>query len=252
MKNFFRKSAVVAALFIPLAAFADPVVTVIDQGENNGNGTADGYLGGYEMTAFADPVAPTSGCTGTGYGPNTYGVTSTPSPISGDVQFVGRDHVTPLCMSVYDPTTAESQLIGEDWWEWEDHGNVFTTSRSWVELILPANTRAFWLYVGAHSGRGWIEGQDAHGDRTLVEFGGNSDVDFGWGETPGFGVHTTDSCSSISRIVIEPWEWGTGSFAINQGACTQVPEPAPIWLLGLGLLGLVVSRKFRTGALPTR
>ena len=247
MKKFLKIYLALVATAFTASALANPIVVVIDQGENNGNATADGtMLGGYLMTGFDDPIAPTSGCSGTGYGPNEYGVTSTASPISGDVEFVMHDGVTPLCMSVYDPSTQ----IGGDWWQWTDHGNIFTTATNWVELIMPTGTRAFSTYVGAHGGRGWIEGEDGSGNRTRVAFGGDSGVDFGWGDTPGFGVYSPDSCSSITRVVIEPWEWGTGSFAINQDPCTQVPEPGSLWLFGIGLLGLGLSSKWskRTSA----
>ena len=46
---------------------------------------------------FDEPIAPDSGCAATGY--TDYGVTSTASPISGQVDFVRNDG-TPLCMSI--------------------------------------------------------------------------------------------------------------------------------------------------------
>ena len=239
-QHFVRRFVFFTTFFFSLTALADPMVVVIDEGEHGGHGTGNGTLGGYDMTLFDAPVAPDSGCAATGH--TDFGVTSTASPISGQVDFVQHDGVTPLCMSVQDP----------DWWQWDHHGNVFTTTENWVELVLPENTRAFWFYVGATSGRGWIEGEDALGHTSRVSFGGGSDVEFGWDKTPGFGVYTTDSCSSISRIVIEPWEWGTGHFAINQDPCTTVPEPAPLWLFGIGLLGLAISHNFKRGRLEIR
>ena len=64
--------------------------------------------------------------------------------------------------------------------------------------------------------------------------------------TPGFGVHTSDACSSITKIIVEPYDWGIGEFAINQGqdsSCVTVPEPAPIGLFGIGLLAMALTRK---------
>ncbi len=231
-QNFVRRFLISCTFFFPFAAIADPVLLVIDEGQFNGYGTADGTLGGYDMELFDAPIAPTSGCAATGY--TDFGVTSTASPVAGQVDFVDYDG-NPLCMSVKSP----------NWWQWDHHGNVFTTTESWVELILPVDTRAFWFYVGATSGRGWAEGEDQHGNTSRVDFGGRSGVDFGWDQTPGFGVYTTKSCSSISRVVIEPWEWGTGYFAINQDPCTKVPEPGALWLFGMGLLGLAVAYRYR-------
>jgi len=240
MHDFIRKALLVSTVLFPLTVFANPILVVIDQGENNGLGTADGTLGSYAMTLFDEPVAPVSGCAATGH--TEFGVTSTASPIAGQVDFVQHDGSTPLCMSVKDP----------NWWEWDHHGNVFTTTENWVELVMPENTRAFWFYVGATSGRGWVEGEDASGNTSRINFGGSSGVDFGWDQTPGFGVYTTNSCSSISRVVIEPWEWGTGYFAINQDPCTQVPEPGSLWLFGIGLLSLGLMHQARRRSVKVR
>lgn len=220
--------ATLACAALP-SAYADLIsIEVLPDG-----GATPASIGGFDLTSFSQPAVPAEGCDAWGDG-SSDGVTSTGDAATGIVEFVESDGVTPLCMSVQDP----------DWWEW-DHGNVFTTHVNWVELIMPEDTRAFTLFVGAVSGRGWIEGKDGDGDTVRQYFGGDSGVDFGFGETPGFGVFVGDGCASIERIVIEPWEWGTGNFAINRGSCETalLPDPAPITLLGLGLLGMAIARR---------
>ena len=225
-----RNIAIAAVLALPTAALATPIVIV----ELDDGGLSPDILGGYTMTQFDQTAIPESGC-----------VTSVASDdVDGQVDFQMQNG-DPLCMSVKD----SDQL---DWWT-GDHGNVFTTGVPWVELIMPTNTRAFSLFVGANmTGRGWIEGIDGNNNTTRTDFGGNTGIAFGDGQTPGFGVYTPGSCSTITRIIIEPFEWGTGNFAINQDPCTTVPEPSSIWLFAIGLLGLGLSRRYRPGRLAKR
>lgn len=210
MRNQHLTGIVAALLMAPLA-HADPIVTMYF------DGTADDPLGGYAMTSFAPPPR------------SEMPVTSVASPIEGELLFMRQGGTTPLGMTVRDPS----------WWEW-DHGNVYTTTVDWVELIMPVNTRAFSFFVGASfNGRGWIEAIDSAGGSTYQSFNLSS------GTTPGFGVYTADSCQAITRIIVEPRDWGVGNFAINQDPCVQVSEPAPAGLLAIGLFALLLSRRLR-------
>ncbi|MDH4106812.1 MAG: PEP-CTERM sorting domain-containing protein [Gammaproteobacteria bacterium] len=198
------------AMAIALPAYGDPIVVTFPTGD------PDDPLGGFDMTEFAEP------------GPAGMTADLATSPIDGEVLFMQYGGTTPLEMLIEEPY----------WWEW-DHGNVYTTHVSWVELIMPANTRAFSFYVGASfTGRGWIEAYDSSGDSTYQSFSLAS------GDTPGFGVYVGDACSSITKVIVEPYRWGIGNFAINQDPCVAVPEPGPIGLLGIGLLALAATRRY--------
>ncbi len=196
-----------------LSANADPIEIVPLVG-----GEHPDTLGGFEMVPFAEPSGYSS-CTASASG--------------GEVCFADREGNS-VTLPAYDPI----------WWQYDgtpapDHGNIFVVREyDWIDLILPPNTRAFSLFVGA-SGRGnaWIQAHDDAGNTTpQVHFPVDNN------DTRGYGVYTT-GCNALTRITIEPWAWGFGYLASNQGECASVPEPAPIGLLGLALLGLSLSRK---------
>lgn len=216
MKKMTTLSFGLITLMIGFAASADPIeIVALPDGQHPTE------LGGYAMTPFEEPSG-TSDCTS--------------SPSGGEVCFQDYDG-NPLALPADDPW----------WWQYDgtpapDHGNIFVvTGENWVDLILPENTRAFSLFVGASSrnASAWVQ---AHNDGGFM----TPEVHFpiGRNNTAGYGFYTTD-CSSITRITVEPFQWGFGYLATNQGECQQVPEPAPIALLGIGLLGLALTRKLQ-------
>jgi hypothetical protein len=157
-------------------------------------------------------------------------VTSVASPLGGSIEFWTEGHGVPLAMT----------LDKDSGWFPVALGEVYKTTVGWVELILPANTRAFSFNVGASSnGSGWVEAFDDAGASAFRAF------TVGANNTPGFGFAATGSCGSISKVIVEPWEWGVGNFAISQGSCAQVPEPGTLGLLVTGVLGLVALRRRR-------
>ena len=112
-----------------------------------------------------------------------------------------------FCMSVYDPYNDPADpftIAGGS----TTMADVYTTWVPWIELILPASTNAFSFYVGASfSGTGWIRAFDSNDAYTHLDFG-DAGISLGPTSTPGFGVYATGSCSTITRIIIEPFALG--------------------------------------------
>ncbi len=222
LKQLAKRTRVYVALatFLPIAVVADPIEIVgIAGGDDGGN------VNGYAMTDFA----PVSG----------FEIDCIDSPIEGQVCFEDQHH-EPLAMMAVD-------AYDNGWWQF-DHGNILATHVDWIELVLPANTRALSLWVGASfRGDAWIQAFDSLGNDTgIVRFRVGPDGHWGYG-TSGYGISVSDSCNSISRVIIEPRLWGFGNVSINQDRCgaRQVSEPSSLALLGMGLLAFAFIGRVR-------
>ena len=211
----FRKfTAIAAALLIAGAATADPIVITPIAGSDDG-----GDVGGYSMTDVTDTSLTRQADNATD---------CIDSPISGEICFTGQNG------SASDLEVQSSP----SWWQFNPE-DVFVTNLNWIEILLPANTRAVSLWVGASfQGQAWVQASD--GSYTTLR----EHFSVGSGTTSGYGFHTSPgNCTAITKIIIEPQDWGFGNLSINQGSCTQVPEPGPLVLLLAGLLGMGLTRK---------
>ncbi len=185
-------------------------------------------IAGFGMTGFG-----LSGLSGT--------TSSTGSPFGGTLNFadIGGAAVN----------MTRSTADTDSWWvngETFDYDTYLISGLSWVEIILPENTRAFSFNVGANkSAQGWLTASSqtvgsAGTVTTAKDYFAVSGTN-----TPGFGVYADNkvgSCTTLTSVVIDPnFIWGFGNFSINQDACpTSVPESNSIYLLAIGLLGLLL------------
>ena len=148
-----------AAIALPFTALADPIEIVPLNG-----GTDGGSVGGY----LTDPFANTGTTDPTSPGDDIYCVAS---PINGDLCFEDK-YGNPEGMDASDP----------QWWEWDgtpdpDHQNIYTSDISWIEIILPENTRAFSFWVGASfSGNAWFEAFNEDGYTTGRNYFGVDEI----------------------------------------------------------------------------
>ncbi len=178
-------------------------------------------LGSYDMTQVTPPAVSEIG--------NMVDTITLSGSLTGQIEFRSQGPGDLMPMEIESP----------DWW---NNGNdpVYTTDVNWIEIILPENTQAFSFYVGAkwERGSGWWKAFDGDDNPTnRFNFAVNDQL------TPGFGVYNNDSCGVVSRIIVEPRNWGVGNFAISQGNCTQVPEPGTLGLFGLGPVAIGLTRR---------
>lgn len=212
-------SAIAIALLFAGTAAADPIViTPIGGGDDGGD------VGGYAMTDVTDTTLTRQADDKTD---------CIDSPEHGEICFTGQDG------SASDLEVQASP----SWWEYTPE-DVFVTHLNWIEILLPPKTRAVSLWVGASfTGSAWIGAYNEHGQYVQTQ---NFHVSSG--NTKGYGVYSADSCTAITKIIVEPTDWGFGNLSINQDPCVPVPEPGPLVLLLAGLLGIAASRKFGSNA----
>lgn len=203
-------------------------------------------VGGYSMTAFEMPA-----------GIGSYATSAT--SLNGDlVEFTGQNGAAlSNGMTVGDKSS-------QSWWSGDSNEFYYAAFNelNWVELVMPENTFAFSLTIDASvNANAWILGVDQNGmgiDTAGNQFQMQGDGSFnpdplfninlrrGESQTFGFYADNSDgSCSTISKVVIDPQFWGMGDFSINTNAngCSEVPEPTSLPLVALGLIGLFAARK---------
>ncbi len=221
--SFFRGSVAALLLTVSAAASADSIVVTPLSGGDDGGQVGNGDVT-YDMTLIPGGPLDENDCL------------ETPEGLTGQICFVGVNG---------SDSDVRYEEIGDgegevDWWQYA-HDGVFVTNQNYLEILLPAGTRAMSIWTGASfNALAWIQG--ANGEYTTSEhyFRINDGV------TAGYAVFAANSCETITSVIVDPLaDWGVGNLSISQDPCASVPEPGPLALLMMGILGLGISRMAR-------
>jgi hypothetical protein len=226
-----KKARLISVALFVVASFTitSPVSASLMLMEYDSGTATPGVIGGYTMKNFDVTYAA--------------GASDTNSILSpwGDALTFHEEGGAPLNMT---HSSAESSST---WWKNGEQFSydIYTTHEPVVTLLLPENTRAFSLNVGARLNsprdNAWLTAESSEGPGIDTEYWFNVSK----ANTPGFGIYATGGeCSSIASITIDPLLWGFGNFSINQDSCSaKVPEPSVIALFVAGLFGLGFARR---------
>jgi hypothetical protein len=184
--------------------------SAVTVGVDLGTAAPPAALGGFAMADFTDNR------------PQFSIVTSVPSPRGGAVGF---------------SNALEKLKVGDTWATWSHgyDGDVYFQGSDQVTLSLPGQTKAFYLYVEPNV-------FDAF-QFVVTESGGASFTKSIVGDAGanGFGFFSADSTLASIDILADPQAAG---FAVGEFGISQIPLPAglPLMLLGLAAFGIVRRR----------
>lgn len=165
---------------------------------------------------------------------------ASPTSLGGNVSFINT-----IANTSTDLDHSSANNASSSWW---NNGEIFdydiyTTDLHRVTFMLPEYTRAFSFNVGADLGstgnNAWLTASESAGSGIAKTW-----FNVSRSNTPGFAVYADSSqaCSYVTEVTIDPLLWGFGNFSINQESC-DIPEPSILALLGLGVFGIGLARR---------